>query len=508
MSNRPANTAPRVQPIRHDWGPFLFHTGWVLIAALTLFPYQILPNETTSHRQEPFMSWFFEKYPDGLDVFLNVLLFAPFGFGLGWRLDKWKFRWPVALILTCAASGMFSLCIELAQNFMPTRTSSWFDVLANTAGGPLGWIVFRMFGARFGQFLSTSFNNFLGILRTKYLAAFFVGYAILGIGISIPLSRETTLSNWDLAYPLVIGNVPNGEYPWHGQIFEFAIADRAVKATEAANVFHNGLGSAAGGNLLASYKYASPGNPQGGMEQFPQLHWTPQGTTDAGLKTGLLPGLGWMQTEGAAETIATRIRDANQFSVYVVCESVRTSSYGPAWMLTLAPNADQQDLALGQQLSHLVFHLRTPLTGIQAKLLEYRISNFFLTTGTHRVLFTYDGATLRSYLDGRRGYAMELGPGAALFAHIHQLRQFETPGYKVLYYGLIFVPLGSVLALTLRIALQLSRLTIICALSLPSAVLEPILSGASRRPLHPLNILLGLGMTTGIYLFLRRYLPR
>ena len=46
---------------------------------------------------------------------------------------------------------------------------------------------------------------------------------------------------------------------------------------------------------------------------------------------------------------------------------------------------------------------------------------------------------------------MELGPGAALFSHWRALRQFETPGYKALYYGLIFVPLGFFLALMAKI---------------------------------------------------------
>ena len=502
------DTAASQESRLDDWGPFLFYTACILIALLTLFPYQILPSETVEHRQEPFFLWFFEKYPDWRDVFLNVLLFVPFGFGLGWRLDKWKFRWPVALVLTCAASGAFSFCIELTQNFMPTRASSWFDVLANSAGGPLGWILFRRFGYRIGQLLSCFLDNFLRILSAQAMAAAFIVYAALGIVASIPLSLEANLSNWNLSYPLVIGNVPNGEYPWHGQIFELTIADRAVDAAEVPDVFQNGLASMAGGNIVASYGRTSPRNTQDGTDHFPELHWTPQGTTDAGLKAGLLPGLGWMQTESAAVTVQKRIRDANQFSVYVVCSAIRTSSYGPAWMVTLAPDADQRNLALGQQLSHLVFRLRTSTTGIYGQPPEYRISKFFLTAGTRRILFTYDGAALRSYWDGRRGYAMELGPGAALFRHLRQLRQFETPGYKALYYGLIFVPLGCALALATRISKRISALAVGCGLFVPSALLEPILEGLSRRPLYPGNVLLGIGLTTASYAFLRRYLPR
>ena len=54
-------------------------------------------------------------------------------------------------------------------------------------------------------------------------------------------SRETMLGNWDLSYPLVIGNVPNGEYPWHGQILQFKLADRALSASEAPDALQSGL---------------------------------------------------------------------------------------------------------------------------------------------------------------------------------------------------------------------------------------------------------------------------
>src|SRR5271156_1804416 len=309
-----------------DWGPFIFHAAWILIALLTLFPYQILPAETMLNRREPFLRWFFEKYPSRGDIFANMLLFAPFGFGLGWRLEKWKFPWPAALTLTCIASAAFSFCIELAQGFMPSRTSSWFDVLANTAGGPLGWIVFRMAGERIRALLSSCLEFFDAIIRmfgAKLLVAFFVVFSLLAIAVSITLVQWTMLNDWDVSFPLLVGNIPNGEYPWHGQLFEFAIADRAVKATEANRVFQDGLVSVAGSNIVASYRRAGPGDPSDESGHTPALHWTPQGTTDTALKPGLLPGLGWMQSQGPAKVLESRIRDANQFSVYVFFAAIR-----------------------------------------------------------------------------------------------------------------------------------------------------------------------------------------
>ena len=97
---------------------------------------------------------------------------------------------------------------------------------------------------------------------------------------------------------------------------------------------------------------------------------------------------------------------------------------------------------------------------------------------------------------------MELGPGAALFSRWRALRQFETPGYKALYYGLISVPLGFSLALMARIGSGLSAMARGCGLLIPSAILEPILAGVSRRPMYPGNVLLGIGLASASFFFL------
>jgi glycopeptide antibiotics resistance protein len=63
----------------------------------------------------------------------NVLLFVPFGLLATLGLQP-KHRWaPIALGLASSAA------IELGQLlFLPARTASWADVLANTSGAALG----------------------------------------------------------------------------------------------------------------------------------------------------------------------------------------------------------------------------------------------------------------------------------------------------------------------------------------------------------------------------------
>jgi hypothetical protein len=461
------------------------------------------------NRQGPFLSWFFEKSLGWKDFGANILLFAPFGFAVGWRMQNWGFRRPASLALTVLASAAFSFCIELTQNFMPTRDSSWFDVLANTAGGPLGWIVFRMAGESIGRVLSSRAALFLRMLNPKLLALIFCAYMVLAIAVSIPLSRSAMLSNWDLSYPLVLGNVSYGGHPWRGQIFKLAIADRAVKPSEIERLFREGFAPVAGSNVVASYQLgkSTASNDESGLA--PALRWKPRTPPDEeGLGVRFTRDGPWLQTEGSASGVESRIRGTNQFSLYIECETDQSLQPGLNPIVALGPDLNRNDFLLGQFYSSLVFHLRTPMTGPGGEVAEFDARWFFETIKTRRILLTYDGATLRSYFDGKAGFAPELGPGSALFQHVRWVRQYDTTGYKALYYALIFVPLGCILALATRTTDRVTGAMIACGLILPGAILEPTLATVSHRPFHFGNLLLAIALAAVSFAFVRRYLPR
>ncbi|SDQ43962.1 VanZ family protein [Microbacterium sp. cf332] len=67
----------------------------------------------------------------------NIVLFVPFGWcaAIGWR------RWHAVVIPAALA---ISVVIELAQGaLLVERTSSVLDVVANTAGATVGWLIAR-----------------------------------------------------------------------------------------------------------------------------------------------------------------------------------------------------------------------------------------------------------------------------------------------------------------------------------------------------------------------------
>ena len=74
---------------------------------------------------------------------LNVVMTVPFGFL--WPLVRRKH----GLCRAVLAALLLSLCIELLQPLLTTnRTSDITDVIANTAGGLVGYLLFLPFGSR------------------------------------------------------------------------------------------------------------------------------------------------------------------------------------------------------------------------------------------------------------------------------------------------------------------------------------------------------------------------
>ncbi len=70
----------------------------------------------------------------------NLLLYAPLGAVLSLR------RWSVSRAVLAAFA--LSVAIELAQLAIPGRTSSTDDVICNTAGAALGWVLARALWSR------------------------------------------------------------------------------------------------------------------------------------------------------------------------------------------------------------------------------------------------------------------------------------------------------------------------------------------------------------------------
>ena len=72
-------------------------------------------------------------------LFLNVLMTVPFG--ILWPVVR---RGRAGVFRTVGMAFLLSLCIELIQPLLPTaRTADITDLICNTAGGLMGYVLYR-----------------------------------------------------------------------------------------------------------------------------------------------------------------------------------------------------------------------------------------------------------------------------------------------------------------------------------------------------------------------------
>ena len=72
------------------------------------------------------------------DMVINITGFIPMGFLLSALLGHWQQPFRKRLLFVMLACGTISLTIELAQAWIPSRSSQMLDLILNTLGGGIG----------------------------------------------------------------------------------------------------------------------------------------------------------------------------------------------------------------------------------------------------------------------------------------------------------------------------------------------------------------------------------
>jgi glycopeptide antibiotics resistance protein len=125
----------------------LFLVAWLVGALVfTLRAASPLPGQVVTDNVIPFAT--IRIYLDNLGSAFwlsqavgNVLLLLPLGL-FGPLARPWLRRWWRVLLVAAA----FSVCIELIQLGIPDRSADVDDVLLNTVGAMLGYVLLRLLG--------------------------------------------------------------------------------------------------------------------------------------------------------------------------------------------------------------------------------------------------------------------------------------------------------------------------------------------------------------------------
>ena len=109
---------------------------FVLYVGLILYLTVLRNNIETDHQIQLVPFWSYEKFYDPQyrwQIYMNVFLFIPFGFLLGWALNR-----NVLHVILLGAG--FSVCLEAAQYIYYLGLCDIDDVIHNTLGTVIGYI--------------------------------------------------------------------------------------------------------------------------------------------------------------------------------------------------------------------------------------------------------------------------------------------------------------------------------------------------------------------------------
>lgn len=474
-------------------------TSVIIILGVTLLPFDFSIPQDLSFR---YVFNRFRQTTNEEDLIVNIFFFMPLGLGLAafWH-KKNRLNWLIILTIYLINFSL-SLFVEICQLFLISRAPTFTDVVTNSLGGCLGGILF-WFLASFQQESLQCFS-FLKIFRDpfiqlKSLTVFWLFYFFLMAFLLFNVQDSTKLSNWDSKFPLLVGNEATGDRSWSGQISYLCISKNSFNKEKIAQLIHdNSCTSLAetspqSDNFITAYSFLDS------QVAYPELtHNLPeleiQETYPVSVKNTaiVLDQKNWLKTKIPALKLTRNLQDSSQFTVLTKIATNNFKQEGPARIISLSQNHLVRNLTIAQWRKDLTLRVRMPLTGINGKKPEIRIRNFFNDSNFHTLAIAYDGLRLRTYVDQvENAHKLYLGSEAALFWSVFSiiaekmyLNVANDHFYHLLYYSLIFAPLGICLGLIAKL-LQ-TRLIgwsifLIGGLIMPPLIIEAIITSNSNR---------------------------
>ncbi len=419
----------------------------VLILVVTLFPYDFHLRAVEFGDDSRRFGWQ-GNLGNGL---ANVLLFAPLGLGLARLAGKCEISLRSRRLLVLGVCLGLSLAIEVIQLFLPSRLSSYTDVLANTTGAWLGLILYEKRGEQILQTALAVNERCRRNFGKRSMVAAGLLYIALVVGLVVSSRHLTSLSNWDDSYTLILGNEHTADRQWHGMIQSLSIWGRALSPPEVAQLF------AAEDQAVADFEPSLDAYHFRGHQALasrtgllPGLLWRGR-PTDPARNDGEsehAPGGGleftteqWLESSLPASSLIQKLKQRNQFTLSTVIATFDTTQVGPARIVSLSRNPYRRNFTLGQSRSDLVVRLRTPFTGVNGMRPQLVVPGVLGTRGIRHLVVTYDGAIERVYVDGTaQRHTLDLRYAAALCGILFRFDERDLVGYKVVCYAITFVP--------------------------------------------------------------------
>ncbi len=434
------------QGLSKYWALFLVGVNISLILIVTLFPYTFIARDhLTLVGLLGLLKYSVYSPVDIDDIISNILLFIPLGLGLA-RIFQQRFSdKQLTLITSLIISLSLSLTVETLQIFLPKRTPSVFDLLTNILGGVLGAVLFYLWKSYFSTRLS-EFRYLATRLLTKSRLAFItLSYGALVFCLMFSLARTNNFSNWDLTFPLLVGNERTGDRPWNGIISQVYFANRSLSATEINQVFTREQFRDSTAPWITAYQLAGNEDYLDQNRLSPDLEWMGYPPQDENQGMISVTQQHWLLTQEPVTKLIEAIRETSQFSLLTTVATRDTHQTGPARIISLSADPLKRNLTIGQQGSRLVVRIRTRLTGVGGSSPELAFPGIFADTNPHQLLFNFDQKKLQLFIDEtEKIYTLNLSPEILFFHFLPAIgiRNFQvTPMnqwiLKLAFYGIV-----------------------------------------------------------------------
>lgn len=457
-----------------DRGPagFLFLASLAAILLVTLFPYAFVPATFGAGTGQAWVKLAEGGAEPVADFLANIIFFFPLGYFLAARLrEAGRGSRPAALAIVIITT----VFVETLQLFLPGRTASLLDIIANTAGGLLGAEGFRRraFASAYA-FLSAIWARPRRPWPARaWVPAFLLYLAALG-ALAARAGGDLSPRNWDPGMGLALGNETAGKRPWCGTFYQAYVLDHSPAAGEAAALTRSLEPDFAGARPLVRWDFRS------GARESGEWDWSRPGRS---VQAGAESDSGrWILLRTGGADLARDLPTSGRFAVGVVAATADTGQQGPARIFTFSHGPYRRNFTLGQMGDTLVFRLRTPITGENGTDPEFRAARVFRDTLPHHYLVSFDGDAIRLRVDGREHpNVLHLGPGAWFRSRFGGIEsQDSAQGFRLLLPLLLFAPAAVFVGLApgagaVRIALGA------IALVAPLAIWEGALVMASDR---------------------------
>jgi VanZ like family len=462
------------------------------ILLLTLYPFGFSPHGQMPGSFSPFLLGGSGKPANGPDVFLNILLFVPFGFGLAGLFAK-RGKSLVSTAAIILITGAFlSYTIEFLQFFIPERDSGWLDVLTNSTGALVGCLVFELFG-RFVigllKYCEDALESFADWETTAIVLLLFFA---VWLTISARLQQDTSLQNWVSDAQLVVGNSVLGKtYSiWSGKIFSLDLWNRPIQSEDAKRL--TAQSESAGSSALAEYDFSASPPFADLRHTLPELEEAPIHRSSAP-PGNMWNGKAWLVSSGPVSSLVADLQTTDQFALRLTLAPNQVSAAN-GYIFSVSRRDGTPDMELRQDNTGVAFSFRTPISARRA--LGWHIPNILAAGQTTDILFSYDGSNLSAFVNGERWKGTyRLSPATRLASLIHHVKAPELDAYRYSFYAVVFFPAGCFIGLTGRRIGSLALFGLfIAGIVLPSILLELILVHVGGQAITLQDIVLSCAM--------------